>query len=314
MRKSIEQNFTLLLLFNRFQAALQELLKASNPHAKQSSTGDGSATDCCICLGETAPFQALFIAPCSHCYHYKCVMNILQRSSMFQCPLCRQVANLTASVSVEDLTKPPKPKAETASILSYGTKNDIVMNRLPSVKSSGALSQETNADNLATSPTMPVDGIPRGSSASPHHRRQFSNSSNNSVIQAGNNSNTPGGPANGSSSSNINSTNKDKNKKSFSQKLSTFFNKGGKSSTGVSGSGGAPASNTTTAATTPAVARQAATISPSGSLLPIPATHTSPNNRPTSSESDQNVAAAAAGDGLSPANPDEHKALESENS
>jgi hypothetical protein len=152
---------------------------------------------------------------------------------MFQCPLCRQVANLTASVSVEDLTKPPKPRAETGSIMSYGTANVMSANRLPSVKSSGALSAETNADNLATSPTMPVDGPSNGTGAygaSNTHRRQFSNGSSSNNINGNTNGNSPGGAGNGEN--NAHASNKDKTKKTFSQKLSTFFNKAGRSNNG----------------------------------------------------------------------------------
>ncbi|KAJ3091493.1 hypothetical protein HK102_000337 [Quaeritorhiza haematococci] len=92
----------------RFRAALKALLIATNPYAtsEQKSAdmeSDSTSTDCCICIGAIGPFQALFIAPCSHCYHYKCVSVLLAQSAMFQCPLCRQVANLTASVSMESL-------------------------------------------------------------------------------------------------------------------------------------------------------------------------------------------------------------------
>ncbi|KAJ3275364.1 hypothetical protein HDV01_000656 [Terramyces sp. JEL0728] len=84
---------------------LKSLLAATNPYGNKDSeqTDTGAETECCICLGSIAPFQALFIAPCSHCYHYKCVGSIIAQSPMFQCPLCRQVANLTASVSSESL-------------------------------------------------------------------------------------------------------------------------------------------------------------------------------------------------------------------
>ncbi|KAJ3050198.1 hypothetical protein HK097_008833, partial [Rhizophlyctis rosea] len=88
----------------RFQTALRMLLAATNPYASTESKEEAEgSTDCCICLGSIGPYQALFVAPCSHCYHYKCVREILERSQMFQCPLCRQVANLTASVSMESL-------------------------------------------------------------------------------------------------------------------------------------------------------------------------------------------------------------------
>ncbi|KAH6598954.1 hypothetical protein BASA50_003461 [Batrachochytrium salamandrivorans] len=90
---------------SRFSAALRSLLAATNPYAITSndSSHDNGPSECCICIGEIAPYQALFIAPCSHCYHYKCVATIVVQSAMFQCPLCRQVANLTASVSSDSL-------------------------------------------------------------------------------------------------------------------------------------------------------------------------------------------------------------------
>lgn len=58
--------------------------------------------DCCICLNVMAPFQALFLAPCSHCFHYKCATPLLGAGFMFQCPMCRQVANLDATVASDD--------------------------------------------------------------------------------------------------------------------------------------------------------------------------------------------------------------------
>ncbi|KAJ3195416.1 High affinity cAMP-specific 3',5'-cyclic phosphodiesterase 7A [Irineochytrium annulatum] len=92
----------------RFRTALKSLLAASNPYgsskAPEADTEEDTAsTDCCICIGAVGPFQALFIAPCSHCFHFKCVNSLILQSAMFQCPLCRQVANLAASVSMESL-------------------------------------------------------------------------------------------------------------------------------------------------------------------------------------------------------------------
>jgi len=55
------------------------------------------------CISAIGPYQALFIAPCSHAFHYKCINTLLQQGYMFLCPLCRQVANLAASVSMESL-------------------------------------------------------------------------------------------------------------------------------------------------------------------------------------------------------------------
>lgn len=86
--------------------ALKTLLAstAANSDGKiEEAQDEASANECCVCIGETGAFQALFLAPCSHCFHYKCVSHIIVQSALFQCPLCRQVANLTASVSSEDL-------------------------------------------------------------------------------------------------------------------------------------------------------------------------------------------------------------------
>ncbi|RKO98947.1 hypothetical protein CXG81DRAFT_544, partial [Caulochytrium protostelioides] len=85
----------------KFRLALQSLLAASNPDPGIDQPSAAASVDCCICLSGIGPFQALFLAPCSHCYHYKCIRNILEEGYMFLCPLCRQVANLDASVSME---------------------------------------------------------------------------------------------------------------------------------------------------------------------------------------------------------------------
>jgi hypothetical protein len=95
------------------------LLNSTNS-SHESQRDDAEVTECCICYEETGPFQALFLAPCSHCYHYKCVMSIIVQSAMFQCPLCRQVANLTASVSTENLNAIPIEDEEVA----VGAKGD----------------------------------------------------------------------------------------------------------------------------------------------------------------------------------------------
>src|SRR2546423_13283237 len=56
-------------------------------------------TDCCICLGGIGPCQALFLAPCSHVFHYKCIRPILfSHHSGFLCPLCRSFADLEAPI------------------------------------------------------------------------------------------------------------------------------------------------------------------------------------------------------------------------
>ncbi|KAK3831102.1 MAG: SMAD/FHA domain-containing protein [Linnemannia gamsii] len=62
-----------------------------------------SASDCCICLFRIASFQSLFVAPCSHVYHYKCIRPLLMANHPgFLCPLCRTFADLEDSVEIDD--------------------------------------------------------------------------------------------------------------------------------------------------------------------------------------------------------------------
>ncbi|KAG2234807.1 hypothetical protein INT48_006724 [Thamnidium elegans] len=57
--------------------------------------------ECCICLYAIAPFQALFVAPCSHSFHFKCCYPLLQNYPGFTCPLCRSYADLNANVAID---------------------------------------------------------------------------------------------------------------------------------------------------------------------------------------------------------------------
>jgi hypothetical protein len=46
--------------------------------------------------------QALFIAPCSHTFHYKCIKPLLDsHHPAFSCPLCRSFADLDEDVEIE---------------------------------------------------------------------------------------------------------------------------------------------------------------------------------------------------------------------
>ncbi|KAI8867481.1 SMAD/FHA domain-containing protein, partial [Ramicandelaber brevisporus] len=59
-------------------------------------------TACCICLFQMRPFQALFVSPCSHMFHFKCIKPIVFTSTCFSCPLCRTYADLEADVMIDD--------------------------------------------------------------------------------------------------------------------------------------------------------------------------------------------------------------------
>ena len=87
---------------------------ASGQPAKDVSTKAGAeglpkpVSDCCICLFGVNVCQALFIAPCSHTYHYKCIRPLLQMHHPgFSCPLCRTFADLEADVETDEVASSP---------------------------------------------------------------------------------------------------------------------------------------------------------------------------------------------------------------
>ncbi|KAL7416272.1 SMAD/FHA domain-containing protein, partial [Mrakia frigida] len=58
-----------------------------------------NVTDCVICLFSVSICQSLFIAPCSHVFHYKCIRPLLSlHHPGFSCPVCRSFADLEADV------------------------------------------------------------------------------------------------------------------------------------------------------------------------------------------------------------------------
>ncbi|KAF8876582.1 SMAD/FHA domain-containing protein, partial [Infundibulicybe gibba] len=77
---------------------------AAAPALKSAVTGPhkpgkSSIPDCCICLFGVTIRQALFIAPCSHTFHYKCIRPLLESHHPgFSCPLCRTFADLEEDV------------------------------------------------------------------------------------------------------------------------------------------------------------------------------------------------------------------------
>lgn len=90
--------------------------------AKDMPAANANSGECSICLGNVLvgqdtiliacsmlitnqPCQALFVAPCAHVWHYKCIRPMLEgRNSQypqFQCPNCRAYTDLEADVDVD---------------------------------------------------------------------------------------------------------------------------------------------------------------------------------------------------------------------
>ncbi|CAI9636793.1 unnamed protein product [Alternaria burnsii] len=87
---------------NTFNKQTHQRLRALAKNKKEV-TGDASSThtsECAICLMSIAPCQSLFVAPCSHVWHYKCIRPILNGPTWpnFLCPNCRAVADLEEDV------------------------------------------------------------------------------------------------------------------------------------------------------------------------------------------------------------------------
>ncbi|PWN46143.1 hypothetical protein IE81DRAFT_284603, partial [Ceraceosorus guamensis] len=104
-RAANEFNMSALRQLRALQGTPMESAKAKPPAI--ATTGPQpptnrqsmSVTDCCICLFSVTVCQSLFIAPCSHVFHYKCIRPLLlQHHPGFSCPLCRTFADLEADV------------------------------------------------------------------------------------------------------------------------------------------------------------------------------------------------------------------------
>jgi pSer/pThr/pTyr-binding forkhead associated (FHA) protein len=103
---------------NTFNVAAHKRLRTMGTDS-QSTSG---SSDCSICLNSIAPCQSLFVAPCSHTWHYKCVRSLLNSPQypIFVCPNCRAGADLEADVEDPaenwDQTDAPEPSGDDVSV------------------------------------------------------------------------------------------------------------------------------------------------------------------------------------------------------
>ncbi|KAH7037925.1 SMAD/FHA domain-containing protein [Microdochium trichocladiopsis] len=83
---------------NTFNMATHQRLR--NMTSASATSASSHAQDCSICLNNIAPCQSLFVAPCSHTWHYKCIRELLMGPSypIFICPNCRAATDLDADV------------------------------------------------------------------------------------------------------------------------------------------------------------------------------------------------------------------------
>ncbi|KAF2705949.1 FHA domain-containing protein [Pleomassaria siparia CBS 279.74] len=85
---------------NTFNKQTHQRLRNLANRKKDSDSASMHTSECSICLMSIAPCQSLFVAPCSHVWHYKCIRPILNGPTWpnFLCPNCRAVADLEADV------------------------------------------------------------------------------------------------------------------------------------------------------------------------------------------------------------------------
>ncbi|KAM4062168.1 FHA domain-containing protein [Hirsutella rhossiliensis] len=85
---------------NTFNVAAHKRLRTMASNGAASALSSSNSQDCSICLNSIAPCQSLFVAPCSHTWHFKCVRSLLTSPQypIFVCPNCRAGADLEADV------------------------------------------------------------------------------------------------------------------------------------------------------------------------------------------------------------------------
>lgn len=87
---------------NRFNLDIHKRMANLGLDANNAN-GKEVLSECAICLLKLEPCQALFISPCSHSWHYKCIRPIIIKSyPQFYCPNCRSMCDLETDLEDED--------------------------------------------------------------------------------------------------------------------------------------------------------------------------------------------------------------------
>lgn len=150
---------------------------SDNPQISGEAIDDTASTytaECCICLFAIAPAQALFVAPCSHAYHFKCIRPLItQHYPNFLCCVCRKYADLEASVEVESeawLTCQAKddPRTPTAE------RDEPVFSNLGSIMHDPSEATHSNSDHapITVSRSLPASSPLANSPLATAHRLQ----------------------------------------------------------------------------------------------------------------------------------------------
>ncbi|GAB7345663.1 hypothetical protein MBLNU457_3950t1 [Dothideomycetes sp. NU457] len=133
-------------------------LAKTNGSRKDSDAQSVHSSECSICLNAVAPCQALFVAPCSHVWHYKCIKTLLTPNwPSFQCPNCRAYADLEADVDQPEVEESEDEDYQEAIAATNSGKSDAP----PTTATAG----------------LAADGVPDGTAS----EEELSSTTNNSA-------------------------------------------------------------------------------------------------------------------------------------
>ncbi|KAI1772435.1 hypothetical protein F4818DRAFT_172086 [Hypoxylon cercidicola] len=148
---------------NTFNMATHKRLRDLTSTASSSA----HAQDCSICLNAIAPCQSLFVAPCSHTWHFKCIREMLMGPSwpIFICPNCRATADLDAEVDEpsdewQQLDSGVEDIQEDKSTGQASQTNDEARSIATSQTNSNCNSQHLLTENDMGDMTMHIDTSP----------------------------------------------------------------------------------------------------------------------------------------------------------
>lgn len=101
VKMRVELNKSWLRKATQFNKQAHERLK--NLSYNNEGNEPNQNQECAICLLKIKPCQSVFLSPCSHCWHYKCIRQIIVKSyPQFLCPNCRETCDLEADLEESD--------------------------------------------------------------------------------------------------------------------------------------------------------------------------------------------------------------------
>ncbi|KAA8899747.1 hypothetical protein FN846DRAFT_167222 [Sphaerosporella brunnea] len=99
----VELNRAWQKALNNFNMSAHRRIRNLAKTGKDPETCSLNSSECAICLLQVAPCQSLFVAPCSHVWHYKCIRPLVEKEyPTFLCPNCRAVADLEREIEEDE--------------------------------------------------------------------------------------------------------------------------------------------------------------------------------------------------------------------